>query len=323
MKRRRLFSITIDLDPLRCYRQLFGLPSARDPSPDPVTTTAVDRFCELLYPLGVKGTLFVVGDTLAHPEASRRIEAAAGQGHEIANHTWSHPFNLSRLPAAQIDDEIARGADAVEQACGTRPAGFRAPGYLLGSEVLARLERTGARYDSSSLPCPAYQIAKGAAMGMLRALGRESLAVIGDPREALGPSIPFRPDPRRPWRQGDSKLVELPISTAALAPLTGALLALSGRRAAMLLARVAAMSPWINLELHAVDLLDITTDALDPALSAQTDLKIPWSRKAEIFRAFIERTMRTHRVVKLVEAVEILFYSSQFQVPSSKLLDRT
>ena len=300
-----LISITIDLDPLRCYRQLFGLPPPRDPQADPVSTTAVERFCELLDSLGVKGTLFVVGDTLALPDAASRIEAAAGQGHEIANHTWSHPYNLSRLPTEKIDDQIERGAFAIEQACGTRPVGFRAPGSLLGSEVLARLERTGALYDSSVMPSPVYQIAKGAVVGILRALGRESRALIGDPREALGPSGPYGPDPRRPWREGESELVEVPVSTLGAAPLTGGLLALAGRRAADLMARVASRKPTINLELHGVDLLDIASDGLDPALSAQPDLRIPWTRKVDVFRAFIERVMRTHRVVTLAQMVTL------------------
>jgi hypothetical protein len=290
----------MDLDPLRCYRSLFGLPPA-DERLDPVLTTAVERFCALTDSLGLRGTLFAVGDTLAELDHAAALRAALAAGHELGCHTWSHRYDLSRLGPAEVDAEIGRGLDACERQVGVRPVGFRAPGYLLGPVILERLARFGLAYDSSMLPAPIYQAAKAVAWLGLKVAGRPSAAVLGDPREALGPAEPFRPEPERPWRKGASPIQELPMSRIGPLPLTGGLLALAGRRAAGLLARAAARAEWVQLELHGVDLLDIATDGLDPALAAQPDLRIPWQRKAASIKAFVAQVMASHRAMRLDE----------------------
>jgi len=64
--------------------------------------------------------------------------------------------------------------------------------------------------------------------------------------------------------------------------------------------------PFVNLELHGVDLLDITEDELDPDLGVQRDLFVPWERKAQAAMAFIQRLMRTHQAMTLKDAAETL-----------------
>ena len=68
------------------------------------------RLLELLRANGAKATFFVVGEQVeAHPDVVARI---AGDGHEIGNHTFSHPHSLYLAPAA-LRDEIVRTNDAV------------------------------------------------------------------------------------------------------------------------------------------------------------------------------------------------------------------
>jgi len=297
-----LLAISIDLDPLACYRRLYGLREAAGGGADPVVTVAVERFLELMAGLGAKGTLFCVGESLAHPAAQAALRAAAAAGHELANHTWSHPYALSRLPDPALAREIGDGARVIAELFGRWPAGFRAPGYLLGARVLGAARAAGARYDASALPSPAYQAAKAAAVGLLRLGGRASAAILGDPREALGPARPHRARLDRPWREaraGEDGMPELPISAALGLPLTGGLLALLGGRAARALAAGLARRAWIQLELHGVDLLDLAADSLDPALGAERSLRVPWRRKAELYRGFLGRLLETHEVRRL------------------------
>ncbi len=279
------FAVSIDLDPLDCYRALYGLPAVEQRL-DAVYTTAVARFCALMDELGARGTLFAVGRALAVEEHAGQLRAAAAAGHEIGNHSFSHGYDLWQRAPAAIDAEVGRGAAAVERAVGRRPLGFRAPGYLLGGHLLERLARAGYAYDASVLPSPAYPALKAAAWSWLRLRGRPSAARLGDPREALGPAGPYRPDGRRPWRRGSAPLLELPVGRLGPLPLTGGLLALAGPRAAAGLGRLAARSGWVQLELHGVDLLDIASDRLDAALGVQPDLRIRWPRKAEAVRRF-------------------------------------
>ncbi len=81
---------------------------------------------DVLQDLGIPATFFVVGENLrAHPELLRRT---AAQGHQLANHTWSHPA-LRRLPASGVREELERTSDAIAQLNdGLYPRWFRAPG---------------------------------------------------------------------------------------------------------------------------------------------------------------------------------------------------
>lgn len=302
-----ILSVSIDLDPLWCYREIYGLEhSEEDRAADPVTRVATRRFCELADSLGFFGTLFVVGRELQDSSASTEVGQAHAWGHEVANHTFSHRYDLSKSGAEVIQGEIVRGAQAVEAACGEKPQGFRAPGYLLGPCILAQATAAGAVYDSSVLPSPVYQGVKAAAVSLLGLLGRPTGAILGDPREALSPRRPYRPDPSRPWKRGAGPLLELPISSVLGVPLIGSVLVAAGSRLVPYLAAVAARAGFVNLELHGVDLMDLDTDGLDPALGIQRDLKIPWQKKAEAIATFIGSLLQTHRPVPLREAAALL-----------------
>lgn len=92
--------------------------------------------CLALY--GGKATFFVVGDRAAsYQEELKRMVA---EGHEIGNHTYSHKY-LTKLSAAQIQEQIRRCDDAVQAVCGVRPALVRLPGGLKNATVLANVPR--------------------------------------------------------------------------------------------------------------------------------------------------------------------------------------
>ena len=75
-----------------------------DDGPYPVTTPLL---LDVLHDLDVPATFFLIGrDAAEFPELTRRIER---QGHEIANHTYSHP-NLDQLSAAGVKRELLDGA---------------------------------------------------------------------------------------------------------------------------------------------------------------------------------------------------------------------
>ncbi|MBG0817839.1 polysaccharide deacetylase family protein [Planomonospora sp. ID82291] len=85
-----------------------------------------------------RATFYVVGRNVAeHPGAVRRMVEA---GHEIGNHTWSHP-DLTRLPAAAIRTQLARTDRAVEKAAGVTPATVRPPYGAHDAAVRRRIGR--------------------------------------------------------------------------------------------------------------------------------------------------------------------------------------
>jgi peptidoglycan/xylan/chitin deacetylase (PgdA/CDA1 family) len=91
--------------------------------------------------LGVPLTLFLVGTFVdANPALVRRL---ASDGHELANHTATHP-TLGRLARAAVAKEIAGGRDAIERAAKTPGAWFRPSGMDVPTPVvLAEAGRAG------------------------------------------------------------------------------------------------------------------------------------------------------------------------------------
>jgi peptidoglycan/xylan/chitin deacetylase (PgdA/CDA1 family) len=82
------------------------------------------RLLNLLAAHHIKATFFVIGQNAAeHPEIVRR---AAREGHEIANHSWSHA-NFGKLSDESVRRELQKTEDAIKDAAGVRPTLFRPP----------------------------------------------------------------------------------------------------------------------------------------------------------------------------------------------------
>jgi peptidoglycan-N-acetylglucosamine deacetylase len=78
----------------------------------------------MLAARGIKATFFTVGYNVArHPNIIRRIVA---EGHEIANHTWTHG-KLSSMSDAGVRSELQRSHDALTSITGTAPRMYRPP----------------------------------------------------------------------------------------------------------------------------------------------------------------------------------------------------
>ena len=92
-----------------------------DDGPSAVLTP---KLLDLLAAHHIKATFFVIGENVAeHPEIVAR---AASEGHEIGNHSWSHP-NFARMSQESVRSQIQRTDDAIKNAIGKRPTLLRPP----------------------------------------------------------------------------------------------------------------------------------------------------------------------------------------------------
>ena len=92
-----------------------------DDGPDPEWTP---RVLDVLAREGVRAAFFLIGQRARRaPEHARRI---ADSGHDLGNHTWSHP-SLWRCGPAHTEREIADGHAAIADAAGAPPRFFRPP----------------------------------------------------------------------------------------------------------------------------------------------------------------------------------------------------
>lgn len=297
-------AVSIDLDPLRCYHAILGLPPVDDGLAQVVMARAVPRFAEIFARRKLPATFFVVGEDLSSSIGAQRVAELAQAGHEIGNHSQTHPYELARMPEGHIDQEIAAAEEQIRLVSGRRPVGFRAPGYDLSARVLRILERRGYRYDSSVFGSWSYYAAKASVMAALGLVGRPSGAVLIDPRALLAPTTPYRPG-TNPFARGQSTVVELPIavSRGLRMPLIGTYLlaAPSAMRARLVAAALA--QPFFNFELHGLDLLGADEDGLPPELvRRQADLRVPLATKLRAFEDLLDRIAERGRFVTLAEA---------------------
>ena len=91
---------------------------------DGPSATLTPKLLDLLAAHHIKATFFVLGELVEeHPEI---VVRAAREGHEIANHSWSHP-NLGKMSQESVRSQLQRTDDAIRNAIGKRPTLLRPP----------------------------------------------------------------------------------------------------------------------------------------------------------------------------------------------------
>ena len=268
-------AINVDVDSLYLYYRIHGLDEAQ--ASNAVWERGVVRFAELFATLGIKATFFVVAQDLTRwPSNAAIAKELVAAGHELASHSLTHPYDLVRQHDRFVRDELASSFRILSELRGTPVTGFRAPGYTMTPRVLALLAEAGYTYDSSIFPCPPYYLAKLAVLASMALRGKSSHAIIGPPSVMWEERLPSR-------RAG---LVELPVTVLPVirAPFIGTSLLMMKPRGYRLARRLLAGVPFVNLELHGIDLCDLATDGIDLALRRQPDLRVPLSEKLALFR---------------------------------------
>lgn len=280
----RLSALSVDLDSLPHYCRIQGLPEAilDERALGLVASKAIPRLLELFSQCRAPATFFVIGADVEKPGMPAALRAASAAGVELASHSFSHDYALSRRSQPEIEADLVRCEEAL-RAVDAVPRGFRAPGYTLTPSLLRAVAARGYEYDSSVFPATPYYLAKGAVMGALELLGRPSKAILDSPRVLLAPRTPYRPSLETPYARGDAPLVELPMAVAPLTRLH-------------FIGTFATTMPWplveatfralrrdvlFNFELHALDVLD-ASDGIPPQLARQQrDLQVPARVKLE------------------------------------------
>ena len=92
-----------------------------DDGPNPTQTP---RLLKMLKDRGIKATFFCLGQCVAQsPEVAKQI---VEEGHEIANHSWSHPL-LTKMNEAGVREQLDRAHNVIRQTTGVTPTLMRPP----------------------------------------------------------------------------------------------------------------------------------------------------------------------------------------------------
>lgn len=155
-------------------------------------------------------TFFIVGQDAAL-EANREALAALAQaGHELGNHSFHHEPWMQRASVANLIDELARAEDAISEATGYTPIGFRGPGFACSPPLLHALRRLGYQYDASRLPSvlgPAARIYYLWNARLTREERKKRGELFGHMSDGFAPLRPFL------WQTSAGELLEIPVTT--------------------------------------------------------------------------------------------------------------
>lgn len=101
-----------------------------DDGPDDVWTPRIQA---VLDTHGVKGTFMCVGERIQlHPQILLQL---VRNGHVVGNHSWNHP-NFTRIPMAEVRNQIHRTTDVIQNLTGARSRLFRPPYGALNRAVI-------------------------------------------------------------------------------------------------------------------------------------------------------------------------------------------
>jgi peptidoglycan-N-acetylglucosamine deacetylase len=128
------------------YRRITGAPAfpsdaialTIDDGPHPVWTP---KILHLLDKYHVPAMFCMIGNqVLGHEAVATTVTKA---GHQLANHTWSHPTKLDGRPRDQVRKEIERAQAKIQKTTGYAPKLFRSPGGVWSPMVLEETARAG------------------------------------------------------------------------------------------------------------------------------------------------------------------------------------
>lgn len=300
----KLANVSIDFESIYYYVDTMGLPHADQ---DKDYHRVVHRYLDLFAQTGVKATFFLVGNDIRSgkldPPVLREMAAA---GHELANHTMTHPHNLSYLSRERKEQEIVSNQRLIEDITGQRVVGFRAPCFDVDEVILDILLDQGYSYDSSVYPCYLKQVQELGYYLLCRGKYRSS----GNWRYSFAPGDPYRPDSSL-HRRGTKDILEIPIamtpylrlpfySTVHFALGEGFLnfcyAALRSRRA-------------FTYELHSIDLADYEGDRLGelyPGIERHPSMKHSLQAKTAMLRQAFMRFHRDYQLVTMKDMAERL-----------------
>ncbi|MEU7916627.1 polysaccharide deacetylase family protein [Microbispora bryophytorum] len=92
-----------------------------DDGPNPSNTT---NLLNTLRSNGLRATFFNIGQNAQNNPSLVRAQVDAGMW--VGNHSWTHP-HLTQMSSSQIQSELQRTQQAIQQATGTAPKLFRPP----------------------------------------------------------------------------------------------------------------------------------------------------------------------------------------------------
>lgn len=296
--------ISIDLDNYRDYQSLVD--TEFDGEPPSFYGRAIPRFLDLFDRGGVKATFFAIGRDLASSEARRCLREIVSRGHEVGNHSYTHPYNFRQLTRSQKEVEISQADEAIADAIGERPVGFRTPSCDVSVETLDLLAERHYLYDSSIFPTPIMW----AFMLYGRIFVRRKNYQLGPMNAVLAPPRPYYPRSdklyraqTRPRNGTGPDIVEVPFSVTSpiRLPFYSTLIRLLGSRVFDCALRWPRREKELHMLFHMIELADFEGTALAESIGKTPGIGIPLERRSRFVSHAVEALSRHGSCVPMRE----------------------
>lgn len=310
-------SVSLDLDDRWCYMKIHGdegwqsFPTFLD-----IVVPRILQFCD---DHELKISFMVVGQDCVLSHNQPLLKSILDNGHEIGNHSFHHDSWMHLFTTEEVVDDLTRAEEAITQAVGTRPIGFRAPGFSISYEIATVLANRGYLYDGSVFPTFMGPLARLYYLMTTRLTPEEK-----EKRKYLFGSFKdgFRSNMAYPWMKQGSRLMIIPVTTfpvlklpihlsyilylSTFNPVLGTLYF----SAAIKLCRMLRVRPSILF--HSVDFLG-KDDNIEELMFFPA-MKLSSAKKLEIIAKTIEILRRHYRVVTMKEHAETMLEASTWPV---------
>lgn len=170
----------------------------RDKTGRYVLEQGMPRLLDLYDRYQVKATFFYTGYIAKlHPEV---VKMALERGHEIGSHGLTHKSDKA-FDVLSYDEQLShlkQSKDIIENITGSEIVSFRAPAARVNQNIVAALEETGFRIDSS---VSSQRLDMFMSFGALKKLNW-----------LTAPRLPYFTDKNNVFKKGNGPVLEIPIS---------------------------------------------------------------------------------------------------------------
>ena len=273
--------------------------------------TGLENFSRFFERFNIRATLFMVGNDFKHAPNLGHIRALHQAGHEIANHTMSHPQGFRWLSAEEKESQLSAMSDICRETVGESPIGFRSPGWNVDDASLPILQKLGYVYDSSVFPTFLMPLMKFAHWRSMSAQPAPVRTTMGQWNYMTAPIRPYYTSPHSLAQKGQGGLIEFPISVTRFLriPFFATLLLFSGDAFyAHLYRAMRSQGLPIHFQMHLSDFMDYNLPELaDQMPRGGSGTYLPQAlstsleRKLALFEKTIARIAADYQFVTLKE----------------------
>ncbi len=292
-------TVQVDLDGLWTNLAYYG--HEHPIMPDPVITTSIPRFIELFNKYNIKATFFTIAKDLESEEKVELIKQLHAAGHEIANHTFSHPFGFRNLTIEEQRDQIQKAHKLITETTGQEPIGFKAPGYDANAKTINLLEKLKYKYDSSIIPTWSYPLILKTYSFLTRTKSptHGPKAIWGLAKNKI-----YSPHDEHEWKQSkqERSIKEFPCSTLPILrfPIHATFALKLGMPFIIpTLWLTKLLCKDVNYEFHAADLTDTVTDIRLAHLKG-----LPIETRMKRIETVLKTLTKTHTIIPSREYLE-------------------